>query len=473
MVSRPGLTPPTLAWWWLLPLAALSAAVTTLIPLLRFWRYEASSWDQGIFEQTISAYARLEPPVVPIKGPGYLQLGDHFSPLLAVLAPAYRLFPFGETLLVLQGLLFGLSVVVVGRAASTVLRPWSAWALSAAYGLSFGLLSAARVDFHEVALTVPLLAWAGAAYVRGDAVRVAAWTLPLLLVKEDLALTVAAVGGVLLIDGARRLGVALVVTGLVSLVLLITVVIPAFNPGGNYDHLIRVGELGASTRPPVEAFFAEPGRKALTVLTTLGVTGLLALRSPWALVVVPTLLWRFAADNPPYWGTEWHYSAPLMPVVFLAMVDGIRRIRQRGPTWLRWYAAAGPALAVAVALALLPRSPAAAIVDPVSWEPSPRERGARAVLATVTDGSVVETDIGLMSHLTTDHTVYWVGTIDGAENAPPADPPVIPDFVVIDTIAGGWSAPVAAVVHAKAAHPGASYELVVDQDGYQVARRRP
>jgi hypothetical protein len=82
-------------------------------------------------------------------------------------------------------------------------------AVGVAYGLSFGLAEAADFDVHEVAFAVPLLALAGSAYVRRDWRGVCLWALPLLLVKEDQGLTVAAIGVVLLLSGARRWGLGL------------------------------------------------------------------------------------------------------------------------------------------------------------------------------------------------------------------------------------------------------------------------
>ncbi len=66
-------------------------------------------------------------------------------------------------------------------------------------------------------------------------------------------------------------------------------------------------------------------------------TGLLALRSPVVLLVLPTLAWRFAGSVPFYWGHEYHYSAILMPILFFALVDGVRSARASG-----WAPCAGP-----------------------------------------------------------------------------------------------------------------------------------
>jgi hypothetical protein len=45
-------------------------------------------WDLGIFEQVVKSYAHLRAPVADLKGPGFNILGDHFSPITALIAPS-------------------------------------------------------------------------------------------------------------------------------------------------------------------------------------------------------------------------------------------------------------------------------------------------------------------------------------------------------------------------------------------------
>lgn len=112
--SRPRISPPPAADPHLLA-AALFLAYATL-GVLRYRRMETLSWDLGIFEQVVRAYAHLQAPVADLKAPGTDVLGDHFSPVTALLAPAYRLFPTPVTLLVAQSALFALAAIPVTRA---------------------------------------------------------------------------------------------------------------------------------------------------------------------------------------------------------------------------------------------------------------------------------------------------------------------------------------------------------------------
>ena len=264
------------ARWIAASWAMLCGAAYSVLSLVRFETLEPTSYDNAIFEQAIRAYAHLQAPIVPIKGPGFNLLGDHFSPIIALVAPVYRVFPAAQTLLVVQAVLIAVSVYVVSSLGLRRVGLWAGGGVAVAYGLSFGLQSAVQADFHEVAFGAPLLALAGAAYVERQYGRVIGWSLPLLLVKEDLGLTVAVIGLVLWLAGERRRGTVLAVAGGVGLLLVVLVVIPVFNPEGAYAYTSAVG----GDRGLLATVFDDPGRKLLTVVMTLAVAGFAPLASP-------------------------------------------------------------------------------------------------------------------------------------------------------------------------------------------------
>lgn len=428
-------------------LALVCAVLYGLVSLVRFDRFTIASFDNAIFEQAVKSYAGLGAPIVDIKGPGFNILGDHFSPITALIAPFYRLFPSAQTILLAQVVLIAVSIHVIAVLAMRTLGTAVGLAIGLAYGLSFGIQSAVEADFHEVAFAAPLLALAGAAYVDRRYDRVVIWSLPLLLVKEDLGLTVALIGLVLWKAGERRRGVLLAVGSLAAMALVLLVIVPGFNAGGSYAYSSTLG----GERGIAITLFDGVDRKTATVLLTFAITGLAAFLSPWALLVLPTFGWRFAGDVPFYWGTEWHYSLVLMPVVFVAMIDAMKR----RPV-LRW--ATVPALVVSGFM--LVSSPVLALADPSTYDEPPRADSARLVLSLVPKGASVETDIGLMSHLVTDHTVYWLGTVGDA----------VPEYVLFDLDAGIGS-PDDVKTYAESAH-GGTYDVIYDRNGYVLAHRQ-
>ena len=116
------------------------------------------SWDLGIFAEAVQAYSRFEAPIVPIKGPGYNLLGDHFHPILALLGPVYRLFPSALTLLVVQDVLIAVSVLPAARLAQRLFGRGGAVIVGLGYGLGWGLQGAVGAQCHEVCVPVESLA---------------------------------------------------------------------------------------------------------------------------------------------------------------------------------------------------------------------------------------------------------------------------------------------------------------------------
>ncbi|HLV57103.1 MAG TPA: DUF2079 domain-containing protein [Actinotalea caeni] len=448
----------------LAPALAVGAGVAALYALWswRQWqRFETPSWDLGIFTQLFRAYGELRAPVVPIKGPGFMLLGDHWHPLLAVLTPAWWVHPSGLTLLVVQALLVGASAAVVTGCAARHLGRWPGVGVGVAYGLSWGLQSAVASQFHEVALALPFLAASLAALVRRDHRAAALWSLPLLGIKEDLGLTVTMIGVVIAIRGSRRLGALLAAGGVAAFVVTTRLLLPALNPDGVWDYAEDsiVSQVLSDPGAAIDGLLTGAPQKLLLVLLVVAVTGFLALGSPLVLVTLPTFAWRLTSDVPFHWSTDWHYSAVLMPVVFLAMVDTLLR----SPAW-KARAPLMAGAAVVVALALVPQFPLWRLVDGDYWRPGVRPAGASAALAAVPDGATVVSDITLMAYLAPRTEVYWMGN----ENP-------VPDYVVLYQGAGiyGGEPPESAEGWAEARFPGEDFTQVLAVDGFLVARHTP
>ena len=452
---------PAEAW----VVAGVVTALYTIFSVAQWNRLDTPSWDLGIFTQLAKAYAGFDAPIVPIKGDGFNLLGDHFHPLLILLGPAYAFFPSGLTLLILQNLLVGWSVLILTRLAVRHVGRVPGLFLGTAYGLSWGIQAAVAVQFHEVALALPLLALALEAYIEGR-LRTAIVTGALLVfVKEDMGLTVFAFGLVLAWRFRSRYlaGLGLAVWGLAWVVLSVGVILPALNTGGAYDY---------SDRIDVAALLANPVDTVITMVTVvekyqtlwllLLAGGFLFLRSPLAWVLLPTLMWRFAAGNESYWGPDWHYNAVLMPILFAALIDAILVARRSRRGWLRSYSAAVVPVVTVVALMLLPGQPLGALAKPETFQQSPRWDAAHRMMDEIPAGATVESGVVLMPYLVPETEVYWIG------NENPA-----PEYLVVDAEDWSWgpTRPASAEQHAEETYPGENYTLIFNEAGYQLVKR--
>ena len=498
---RSGVARAVSAWWLPAVIACAVAALYISFSLAQWRTLSDPSWDLAIFTEAAQSYSRFEAPIVPIKGPGYNLLGDHFHPILVLLGPIFRFFPSAFTLLIVQDLLIAASVLPIARLAQRFLGRGGAVLVGLAYGLGWGLQGAVAAQFHEVCVAVPLLACAGAAFVERRWGACMVWLAPVILVKEDLGLTVFVAGLALAWRrrGEDRSGMlaslAYALFGIVAFVVTVKLFLPAMNPAGTWAYSLDGSATGAGTAmagataarevPSLWQILAVPSVKIVTLVVLLAGAGVVGARSPWFTLVLPTLAWRFAGSVDAYYQwSSWHYNAVLVPIAACALLDVIAGwlapadlpagLATAGETdadcanpdpassgrrrALAWAAACVPAISLALTATSLPLWKLATLTD------SPRLDAAQGVIDAVPAGASVETDTTLLARLVPGRDVYWVGTTVGMD-APP-------EYVVVDRQSYAWGgAEVDAESWASAAHPGHTYETIYSAQGFRVARR--
>jgi uncharacterized membrane protein len=345
-------------------IAATSFGAYFVISLYKLLQLAPSSYDLGIYTEFVKQLSQLHAPIVDMLAPGFNLEGNHFQIAVGVIAPFFRLFPTPATLLFFQALFVGVSVFPVAAAAFSLTMRGTGRLIAFAYAFSWGLQQMIDFDFHEIALAVPLLAFSLSALVRRRPATAIAWAMPLVFVEESQGFTVAAIGLFLWLAsffpamvsappggsrpgaedglGDSRValwgGLFLMVWGLLWSTLAITVIIPHFNPLHQYYFWKDGGAIGGGNGFSVTGVLVQAGggwpTKAPTLVLLLLPTAFAALGSPVALIALPSLALRFISPNTAYWGTNFHYDATIMPILFIAAADGIRRWRRAAAlTW--------------------------------------------------------------------------------------------------------------------------------------------
>jgi uncharacterized membrane protein len=468
---------------WLI--CGLFTFLYSLLAVLRYERRETMSWDLGIFTQAVRQYAHFHAPVVDIRGQGLNLLGDHFHPILAVLAPFFRVFPSPVTLLVGQSFLLALAAVPITRTAMEKVGRRQGYGIGVAYGLSWGIVQAANFDFHEIAFAVPLLAFSLCAHIRRDFTKTVLWALPLLLVKEDIALLAPMIIGMAIAekyykDRPTAKWVAIgggIAAGIAVFFLLINVVIPHFNPqhtylywanGGCIDPKLGNGAgklISCTTQQMMDGL----GIKERTVLLTLIPTALLAVRSPITLLAIPAFVLKFMNTSDNYWGTDYHYSAVPMVIVFVAAIDGLvrmkaaRAVKPRHRTtwvsdetssWLRtvgdYQLRHGAVAMLAIGLALSQEFPLQDLWKHETYQINDRAHALKKAESVVPDDVSVEATISMLAPLAARTHAYWIGFPN----------PSAPEYVVFDLGRSDWGSADSAAEWVAQRHPGYVYAQV-------------
>jgi hypothetical protein len=249
------------------------------------------------------------------------------------------------------------------------------------------MVSAAVFDVHETGLGTPLMAGLAVGLLERRRRVVVGCALALLLVKEDLGLTVV-VAGLLWwrLTGERRVGLLLAGAGVAGLVVAFAVVL-AVNPEHSTPYLqFLTGASGNAQGLPGTGVIG--GHRWEPVLLFAATAGLVGLRSPIALLAVPTLAWRFASSNEAYWQTYFHYDVVLVPIAAVALIDVLSDSAARPPVSLRRTVVGLAALGVAGALGVV-KVAAWPLLDPGAYRLSPRLAAAADVAARLPAGEAV------------------------------------------------------------------------------------
>ena len=422
-------------------LAVLVGAWVLIAYSVGQWRsMTVPSWDLAIFAELAKAYAHGQAPIVPIKGDDYNLLGDHFHPILVLLGPIWRLFPTPLALLVVQDLLLAVSAWPLTRLATRLTSRSIATALGLFYVLSWGFQGAAQAQFHEIAFAVPMLAWASVAFVERRWKACALWLVPLVLVKEDMGLTLIMAGGAMALRGwqeARAGEPDDAGSG------------PAKRRSGRFirawDELPTV-RLGAHLPPDPDDAPAAPAGAAAPAEPT----------EPAAPAQSPALPDAESpdADSPTAPAAE-PASEPAAeaPAGWLA-----------APVWARRMVAVGVMVPLITCALTASDLPLWAMTEKNYGTPSSRTAAARQVLDAIPEGASVETDLTLLAYLVPKATVSWVGTSGSSGQAK--------DYVVVDSRSTAWGGrPPKDAAQWATQSRHVAYELVLDVDGFQVAKR--
>ena len=268
---------------------------------------------------------------------------------------------------------------------------------------------------------------------------------------------------------AATLPISLVIWGSVWFVLAIFVLLPVLNPHGGWDY---TGNIGGGSTEAGEGFLAfltnafGPGEKLVTLLLLACIAGIVGLRSPYMWLMVPTLAWRFLGNVSSYWGWAWHYSAILMPIAVIALIDGVERLggwAALRATWRRNLAAFAVLVSLATSLGMTWAGPMGTYLRGNQYELADSEiSAAQGAIEAVGKTRNVVTDLRLLAYLVPDNRVFWEGSVaDGFVDAVAVTPEsqVMSDGLTPEEWAKNRF--------------GGSWKTVYDVDGYTVVLREP
>jgi uncharacterized membrane protein len=321
----------------LVGLVLAAGSILAAAAIHRHLGLRSSALDLGIFDQVVWGVGHGNGLRSSLKG-GTSILGDHFEPILVLLAPLYFLWDSPLCLLAFQAFVLSSAAVPVFLLARQRLGPSSSLMVAASLLAFLPMRSLALVDYHPETIAVPLLAWALLALSRERPVLFLATIGLACLCKESTSLAAFGIGVASAIFGSTRmertLGVVCAAASGTIFVLAVAVVIPHFRGGPNI-YLGRYAYLGATNfgtlllapfRHPIT--FARalilPADKIRYLLQLFAPLAFLPfLRPRWIVALAPVLVMNLLSEYPLMHAIHNQYTAELIPVLFAGVIDSV------------------------------------------------------------------------------------------------------------------------------------------------------
>jgi uncharacterized membrane protein len=469
------------------PKSLLSTAIVAYaagfgaLSILQYRAYNTGRFDLGNMAQAVWSTAHGHPlEITNLQGEQVSRLGSHVDPILVAFAPLWWIWPSASMLVAVQATAIALGALPVFWLARKHLgSEQAALGFALAYLLYPAVQWLTLNEFHPVALACPLLLFA---FWYLDEDRLAAFAIfaaLAALTKEEIPLVIAGMGLWYAISRRQwRIGGAIAVAGVCLTAISVEIVLPHFNDGGSSGFYARYGELGHSPGGILKTIVTDPGRVLSTVFDREGIHYLLDLFVPLLLLVVvsplalvaavPELGLNLLSATHTQSSIHHHYTAGLIPPLFVATVLGAARLTRSRPD-LRVPLATALVVVMVVANFLLGAIPV--------WRDLPGGQTYRAyashvathdritddALRMIPDGAVVSATNSLGSHLSGRrrflsfpylHDAQWVA----ADETQPG-------------YADRWDPPATAAALARLRR-NPSWRLVFSEDGVLVFKRQ-
>lgn len=284
---------------------------------------------------------------------GESSFGIHVTPILFFLVPFFKLFPKVETIFAMHAIIIVMGGMPVYYLAANYLgKKWGLMFLLAYLGhpLVHGMV---MFDANPVAYAAPLLLGALWAFHKKNLVWFWIWGVLSLLVREDVAATVAAMGiygfwksmkekDIIMLRNSAFLGVFSIFWLFIS----VKILAPFFSmPGGlkvlegHYPHLGGSLEgilVSLVTKPLEVAGLIFRLKAAYYVTISLSGTAFLSLLNiPLLLASLPGYFRLFFIGDEFHLSLHLHYGALMVPFLFMSAITGIKTLKDR-QTLLKW-----------------------------------------------------------------------------------------------------------------------------------------
>jgi len=262
-------------------------------------------------------------------------LSVHFVPLIYLLALPFRLWPYSETLMILNFLLMTSSIIPLYKLAESYQK-----------NKQFGLFMVALLlwyptfqyillyEFEMLRFSIPIILWMLYFWKKRKTGLYFIFVILAVLVREEVGLTIMMFGlYLLLFEKRRKVGMVTAVIGLISFIIITQMIMPALRSSDGYVHIAMgsFSALGNSFGEIIMNIVKHPLETLVLVLKPIKLANLFMIFLP--LLFIPlcapiVLINTFANFGVLLLSESLHlsymlfYVSPSIPFIFLALIKG-------------------------------------------------------------------------------------------------------------------------------------------------------
>jgi len=266
----------------------------------------------------------------------------HFVPFLYVLAVPFRLWPYSETLMIMNYIVMASSIIPLYKLTLFCHKDKNT---------RFGLFMAALLlwyptfqyttlyEFEVLRFSIPIILWMLYFWENKNTVLYFLFVLLAVLVREEVGLTIMMFGVyVFLFEKRRFIGGTTIFIGLAAFIIITQIAMPLFRTEANYQY-VATSSFSALGKTPVEVvktFISHPSKVLSTIFQTIKVANAFMLFLPLLFIslLAPRILICTLANfgillissAVTHFSYMMYYLSPSIPFIFYAFIKGWHRL---------------------------------------------------------------------------------------------------------------------------------------------------
>lgn len=333
--------------------------IYSLISFVNHYNFRTAALDLGMFNHALHSFSqgKMNYFTLDLSGNSPNYFADHFSPLTLLYTPLYYIFGSWTPLLVqIASILFGaLGCYKIARLRLPELR--YPFLILVFFLGQWAIISAVAFDFHNNVVAAMFVPWLFYYLLQEKKIHALIYFALILIAKENMALWLFFIlAGFMLRNGIREFNdefkaylkfeIPLMLISMIYFYFVVSVIMPSLSQGEAVNQIARFGNLGSSLSEiifyvlshPIETFkllfisqledpvsFGIKKELHLVVLFSGGIA--LLLRPAYLLMLVPIYAQKLFSDNMVMWGINNQYSIEFTPILSLAFIDLLARIK--------------------------------------------------------------------------------------------------------------------------------------------------